>query len=226
LQYRVKKVHAGETPSSTRETRALPRLKTAVWKPQLLVLQQCVFDIRGMRVDSTNEILTYWLIPAEPARSYFNSLMRELAGCFDAPIFEPHVTLHVTDPGNENPAGVLKKAFRNIKPPCLSIIAINYSDEFTKTLFVEFRPDELLGGLSRKLRAGSASQREYQLNPHLSLIYQTMSPATKMQLANSLRLPFDNVRFDSATAVISPAKIESRADVEAWRVVAEESFTG
>lgn len=171
-------------------------------------------------------ILTYWLIPAEPARSHFRSLIQDLAGRFDAPVFEPHVTLYVTEPGNEDPAAVLGETFRNIKPRCLSITAINYSDEFTKTLFVEFAPDESLARLNGKLRAGSASQREYQLNPHLSLIYKTMAPETKMPLAKSLRLPFDDVRFDSAKAVISPAKIESRADVEAWRVVAEESFTG
>lgn len=183
-------------------------------------------DIRAVSADAANEVLTYWLIPAEPARSHFRSLIQDLAGRFDAPVFEPHVTLYVTEPGNENPADVLKETLRNIKPPSLSIAAINYSDEFTKTLFVEFRPDELLGGLSRKLQAGSASQPEYQLNPHLSLIYKTMAPETKMQLANSLRLPFDDVRFDSAKAVISPVMIESRADVEAWRVVAEKSFTG
>jgi hypothetical protein len=53
-----------------------------------------------------------------------------------------------------------------------------------------------------------------------------MSPERKMQLANSLRLPFDDVRFDSVKAMISRAKIESSADVEAWRVVAEENFIG
>ena len=183
-----------------------------------------MFDIRDVSVDSTNEILTYWLCPAEPARSHFRCLIRDLAQRFDAPVFEPHVTLYVTESGNENPAAVLKETFHNIKPPCLSITAINYSDEFTKTLFVEFRPDELLARLNGKLRAASASQREYQLNPHLSLIYKTMSPETKVQLANSIRLPFEEVHFDSAKAVISPAKIESRADVEAWRVVAEERF--
>ncbi len=195
-------------------------------EPPLLVLQQRVFDIRGVSVHAANEILTYWLIPAEPARSYFRSLINDLARRFDAPIFGPHVTLHVTEPGNEDPAGMLRETFRNIEPPRLSITAIKYSDEFTKTLFVEFQPDELLSELSRKLRAGSALQREYQLNPHVSLLYKTMSPETKVQLAHSLRLPFDEVRFDSAKAVISPAKIRSRADVEAWRVVAEENFAG
>jgi len=185
-----------------------------------------VFDIWPVKADAANEILTYWAIPAEPARSYFRSLISDLARRFDAPVFEPHVTLCVTEPGNENPAGVLRETLRNIEPPGLSITAIKYSDEFTKTLFVEFQPDELLGELSRKLRADSALQREYQLNPHASLLYKTMSPETKVQLAHSLRLPFDEVRFDSAKAVISPAKIESRGDVEAWRIVAEENFAG
>jgi 2'-5' RNA ligase len=171
-------------------------------------------------------ILTYWLIPAEPARSHFRSLIQDLAGRFDAPVFEPHVTLYVTGPGNEDPARVLEETFRNIRPPCLSISAINYSDEFTKTLFVEFRPKESVARLNEKLRAGSLLQPEYQLNPHLSLIYKTMARETKVQLANSLSLPFEDVRFDTAKAVISPAKIELRADVEAWRIVAEESFQG
>jgi len=183
-----------------------------------------VFDIWGVSTDAANEILTYWLIPAEPARSYFRSLISDLARRFDAPVFEPHVTLYVTQPGNENPADVLRKIFRNIEPPRLSIPAIKYSDEFTKTLFVEFQPDESLARLNGKLRAASASRPEYQLNPHLSLIYKTMSSETKVQLANSLRIPSDDVRFDSTKAVISPARIESRADVEAWRVVAEENF--
>jgi 2'-5' RNA ligase len=171
-------------------------------------------------------IVTYWLIPAEPARSHFHSLIQDLARRFHAPVFEPHVTLYVTEPGNENPADVLKDTLHKIKPPSLSITAVNYSDEFTKTLFVEFRPDGSLARLNGKLRASSASGPEYQLHPHLSLIYKTMSRETKMQLANSLRLPFDDVRFDSAKAVISPAKIESRADVEAWRIVAEQRLAG
>jgi hypothetical protein len=52
-----------------------------------------------------------------------------------------------------------------------------------------------------------------------------MSPETKAQVADSLDLPFDEVSFDSVKAVISPAKIKSRADVEAWRVVATQKFT-
>jgi hypothetical protein len=91
---------------------------------------------------------------------------------------------------------------------------------------VQFEPDAEVARLSSDFRRASAVQNDYELNPHLSLIYKAMARETKRQLAASIRFPFTEVRFDSAKAVISPAKIESRADVEAWRVVAEESFTG
>lgn len=164
-------------------------------------------------------ILTYWLIPAEPERSYLAALIKELAIRFDAPIFEPHLTLYVTAAGNEKPGELLDRLLVEIKAPVLSISGINFSDEFTKTVFVQFQPDERLIDLSGKFRRASACRDEYQLNPHLSLIYKTMPSETKAELARSISLPFKEVRFDSAKAVISPAEISAREHVEAWRVV-------
>jgi hypothetical protein len=85
---------------------------------------------------------------------------------------------------------------------------------------VQFEPDAALTRLSSDLRRASVVQNEYELNPHLSLIYKAMPQETKRDLATSIRLPFTEVLFDSMKAVISPAKIESREDVDSWRVVA------
>ena len=175
-----------------------------------------------MNEDPANETLTYWLIPAEPARAYFQSVIRDLARRFDAPVFEPHVTLYGTDAVGDDPAKVLAAALANVKPYRLSIAGIDFSAKFTKTLFVQFRPDAGLTELSQKLRAASLSQRDYELNPHLSLIYKTMPAETKIEIKEALRLPFEEVRFDSVKAILTPAKIESREDVERWRVVASE----
>ena len=171
-------------------------------------------------------IVTYWLCPAEPMRSYLSEMIRNLAARFEAPIFEPHVTIYVTNATDESPDALLEQALKDRGGFRLFIRGLDYSDKFTKTVFVQFEPDAELARLSSNLRTASVSQNEYQLNPHLSLIYKKMSPETKMQVANSIRLPFTDVFFDSMKAVISPAKIESHADVEAWRVVAEKSFTG
>ena len=53
-----------------------------------------------------------------------------------------------------------------------------------------------------------------------------MDHEMKRQLAGSTALPFTEITFDRVKAVISPAKVESRQDVEAWRVVAEKSVGG
>ena len=148
-----------------------------------------------------------------------------MAARFDAPIFEPHVTLYVTSAENEDAAGLLARAAANAKPYRLRITGIDYSDEFTKTVFVQFQSDAGLSELSAQLRAASASKNDYKLNPHLSLIYKTMSEERKADLARSLTLSFTEVVFDSVKAAISPAEIKSREDVEAWRRVAEEKLT-
>jgi hypothetical protein len=179
-----------------------------------------------MSTDSATEILAYWLIPAEPALSYFRAVIIEFARRFDAPIFEPHVTLYVTNAAEENPTEVLRRTVPNSATYRLSIASIDFSGEFTKTLFVQFRPDTALATLSAKLRSASVSQPEYQLNPHLSLVYKTMARETKEQIANSIGLPFTAVCFDSVKAIISPAEIKARKDVEAWRVVATDNLAG
>jgi hypothetical protein len=185
-----------------------------------------VSDIWEVSVETADEILTYWLIPAEPAANHFRSLIRDLAERFDAPIFEPHITIYVTKTNHEDPHGILARVLNNRGPYRLSTVGVDYSDEFTKTLFVQFEPDADVTRLSSDLRRASVVQPAYELNPHLSLIYKTMAADTKRDLAASIRLPFSEVRFDSVKAVISPAKIESRADVEAWRVVATQQLTG
>lgn len=178
-----------------------------------------------MSNDGAAEILAYWLIPAEPARSYFRSLICDLALRFAAPVFEPHATLYVTKAASENPSGVLQSALLNLKPIRLSLAGLDCSDKFTKTLYIQFEPNAELQKLSEKLRAASASQCEYELNPHLSLIYKTMTPEAKREVMNSLKLALTEAAFDLVKAVISPAKIESREDVESWRIVATQPLT-
>lgn len=170
-------------------------------------------------------IVAYWLTPAEPARSFFASTIAELAKRFDAPAFEPHVTIYAGEKGNDIPAQVLSHALTDCMPFPLSARDTQSSDEFTKTIFVQFEPSRALSRLCRALQQASAMQDEYQLNPHLSLIYKKMTPGMKRQIANSLRQPFSEVEFDSVKAVVSPAKIETSDDVKLWRVVATQPLT-
>jgi 2'-5' RNA ligase len=171
------------------------------------------------------ENVTYWLCPAEPARSEFARLIGDLAARFDAPVFEPHVTIHVTRADQEDPASVLDKIVKGRRPYRLNVRGVNYSDKYTKTLFVQLAPTAELAQLSEDLRRASVSPSDYQLNPHVSLLYKTMDEERKRQLAPSITLPFTEVNFSGVKAVLSPGEIKSYEDVEAWRVIAECGLT-
>jgi hypothetical protein len=178
-----------------------------------------------MRAREPNAILAYWVVPAEPARNFFASTIAELASRFDAPLFEPHVTVYVTRKGDENPEDVLSSALADCEPLRLSVRDIQCSDEFTKTVLVQFEPSPSLLRLCGALQQASGSHDEYQLDPHVSLIYKKMTQDARIDVATSVRLPFTEVLFDSVKAVVCPTPIRSREDVEAWCVVAAQTLT-
>ena len=172
-----------------------------------------------------NMSLAYWLEPAQAARDFFAAAIAELAARFDAPLFEPHVTVYAGRKGDENPEEMLRGALANCEPFRLSVRDIQCSDEFTKTVFVQFEPSPELLRLNRALQQGSTLHDEYQLNPHLSLIYKEMTLEARVDVATSVRVPFTEVLFDSAKAIVCATPIRLRADVEAWRVVAAQRLT-
>jgi 2'-5' RNA ligase superfamily protein len=82
------------------------------------------------------------------------------------------VTIYAARKGEDIPAEVLSRALTDCNPFQLSVRNIQYADEFTKTVFVQFEPTSPLSRLSHALQQASAWHDEYQLNPHLSLIYK------------------------------------------------------
>jgi 2'-5' RNA ligase len=170
------------------------------------------------------ELVTYWLLPAPPARTFLRATIASLASRFGAACFQPHVTIYVTENSCDEPGTQLRRILVGCAPFRLKVRSIEHSDEFTKTVFVQLEPDTRLSQLSERFQRTSAIQKDYQLDPHLSLIYKTMDRETKEKIVRSLSLPFKEILFDSAMAVISPAQIKSSEDVEAWRVVAEQKL--
>jgi 2'-5' RNA ligase len=169
-------------------------------------------------------VIAYWLIPSEPARSYFQSLINDLARRYDAPQLEPHVTIHVGANCADTVNGVLLKAARSCERITLQALEVSGSSEFTKTLFVQFALNTQLQQLNRSIRTAAQDSFDYHLNPHLSLLYKRMSIQDRRLLTCSIEVPFSAVIFDSLKAVQCISPTQSRADVEAWRVVAEKGL--
>lgn len=166
-------------------------------------------------------MVAYWLIPAEPTRSEIVSLISALARKYDAPVFEPHVTLSVSDDDETLGASILTRIAARVQPITLEVACIDHSAELTQTLFIQFAQSAEERRLSAALRASSPGEKEDEFKPHLSLLYARIDAEARCKETHRIRLPFAQLRFDALQAVALSTPIETRGDVEAWRKIAE-----
>jgi hypothetical protein len=166
-------------------------------------------------------MIAYWLIPCVPRRNFFATLIAELAQRFDAPIFEPHLSIFVEPAIDAHARRVIKEVAADFGQIRMSVVGVRFSEEFFKTVFVQFSASAAVTQLSAAIQSHSVHAGAYHVDPHLSLIYKNMSPDDKNKLAGSLRLPFDEVMFDSVAAIDVPNGARTRAGVESWETVAE-----
>ena len=170
-------------------------------------------------------VIAYWLIPSEPAHSFFQRIINDLARRCDAPVFEPHVTIHVGADRADAAKNALGDATRECKLIGLTPFGIDQSDEFIKTLFVQFSMSAELRKISGIVRQSGNDSSHYQLKPHLSLLYQNLPATARRELATSINVPLSEVTFDAIKAVRCVLPTESRADVDAWNIVAADSLS-
>ena len=171
-----------------------------------------------------NGRISYWLMPAATDKAWLSEKIQSFAACVNGPVFEPHVTLY-SGPAEspERINEILIETTRKTSGKTLRTTGLSHSDQFTKTLFLEFAGDAALIHLTMKLKQLSALPEDYELKPHLSLIYASLPQAQRETLARSILIP-KVLRFDSLKAVLTGASTSSRADVESWCVVAEQSL--
>ena len=170
-------------------------------------------------------VIAYWLIPSEPAHSFFQRIINDLARRCDAPVFEPHVTIHVGADRADAAKNALVDAARECQRIALKPLGIEQSDEFIKTLFVQFAISAALQKTNEIIRKAVNDSSQYELKPHLSLLYKNLAVANRCELAALINVPLSEVTFDAIKAVRCASPTKSRADVEAWQVVAAASLS-
>jgi hypothetical protein len=164
--------------------------------------------------------VSFWLIPSEEDRAFFQDIIDNLAKEYDAPVFTPHVTIYSGEyTPEESPAKLLENAIQGIQSFSLRVDQLLYTDQFTKTLFVQFYQNPILTKISETLHNRSKHPSEYALNPHLSLIYQYLSEEIKKKLITQLSLPKSEVGFNEVRAISTRNQVKGWEDVASWEVI-------
>jgi 2'-5' RNA ligase len=165
-------------------------------------------------------VIAYWLIPSEPARSFFQQIINDLARRLDAPVFEPHVTVYVGADQADAAVRALGKAPGECTLASQAPLGIDHSNEFIKTLFVRFDVSAELEKINDVIRKATNDSWQYELKPHLSLLYKNLPAATRSKLAALITVPFSEIPFDSLQAIRCISPTQTKADVEAWKLIA------
>ncbi len=166
-----------------------------------------------------NERISFWLIPAEPDKTYFAQIISKLAHRFAAPLFEPHMTLYSGPAPVGDVETMLAVIARECDPITLHATGVSHSPEFTKTVFLQFATNDRLRKISEQFRQRCSPDSPYTLNPHLSLIYATLDAGTREGLAQEFTYP-KTIRFNQIKAVATGSVNRFKADVESWHDLA------
>jgi putative hydrolase of the HAD superfamily len=164
--------------------------------------------------------IAYWLLPETTARKVFVEKIRELARQFDAPAFVPHVTVFIAPENSRNPAEVLNELGAVMID--LTIRSIRFSEQFTKTLVVQFEGNDALQELGDNICRASKAPERYIIDPHLSLLYANLALETKKQLAEQIAFPVYEVPFGAICAMRCARPTTTALEVERWRLLASQ----
>ena len=173
--------------------------------------------MRRLRLDMTKNAIAYWLLPETAACEVFSKKIRELARRFEAPLFVPHVSIFITSENSHHPAEILRELGSVTLE--LTIHSIRFSEQFTKTLFVQFERSVPLQELGDRIWKASRSPEQYVIDPHMSLLYANLSAEKKRALVDEIRFPFRNVGFSSICAMRCARPTVTVAEVQQWRLL-------
>ena len=161
--------------------------------------------------------IAYWLLPETAVRELFAAKIRELARRFETPLFAPHVSVFIAPETSRNPAEILHEL--GAVTIELTIHSIQFSEQFTKTLFVQFERSVALQELGDRIWKVSRAPEQYLIDPHMSLLYASLAAEKKKALVDEITFPIREVSFSSICAMRCARPTMTVAEVAEWRLL-------
>lgn len=163
--------------------------------------------------------MAYWLVPSAEVGIELQRIVSELSSRFDGPVFVPHVTVYFGPYHNDDSVDVILDALSRFEALSLKTEAMKFTEEFTKSCYLQFESCELFGRMNNAVTKHLHDPVRYDASPHLSLFYGKLTALQQKTIAAEFTIP-KSIQFETAVAIANPPQVESRADVEAWREVA------
>ncbi len=130
-----------------------------------------------------------WFLFEKNDKEYFSQIISKLSNQYGSPIFTPHVTVYgLIDTELEELDEIILDSINGIHSFNIEKNILSFSDDFWKTLFVEFNSNDEMQEINKNLTQHLSKFARYELKPHLSLIYKEMSTEEKQRLSDTLEI--------------------------------------
>lgn len=168
---------------------------------------------------STNNLFSVWLVPQRKEEKELSKIVKNLAQRYNSPVFIPHLTLL----GNatisfDDLKSAVDEVFENKKPFTIKKTKLNQSEQFFKTVFIEFELSDILKNLFTELSEKTDKSSVENFKPHISLMYKLMPEDEKLRIIKNLNVR-DNFTINDVY-INAPKKGDTDfLNVEGWRVL-------
>jgi 2'-5' RNA ligase len=166
---------------------------------------------------------SFWLIPEEEEKQKWQKVIDDLAKRYQVYSFIPHITIYWLGEVNVSVKTIVKKTEEIasfLKPISLKPLRVDYSEIFTKTLFIQFEKNNQSINVYQKFKEKFSSYNVYDFNPHLSLIYKNQMPVLeKEKIKKEIKLP-KSIKFNQLMVILNKkGTIKKEKDVLNWEIV-------
>ena len=159
-----------------------------------------------------------WLVFEKNDTFYFSNIIKELSTQYNSQVFEPHITAYgLIDVDLDELDKIVADSIQGEKQFVVEKSKVLYSDDFWKTLFVEFKPNIQFERISKKLTKSLELFSKYEFKPHVSLIYKKMNQDEQKKLSSSMNI---KEHFKITGMLIQ----QFNEDIEKWKIVRKYVF--
>ena len=159
-----------------------------------------------------------WFTFDKKDEQYLSEKIRDLGTEYKSQSFIPHITAYgLVDIHLEVLDKIVSEIIKNEKKFEVVKTEISCSEDFWKTVFVEFAENDSFQRMNRKLTDNLESFSKYDFKPHASLIYKKMEKKSKIKLAESIAIK-DN--FTVSGICIQ----EFSEDISKWKIMRRYQF--
>ncbi|MBW2520037.1 MAG: 2'-5' RNA ligase family protein [Deltaproteobacteria bacterium] len=164
--------------------------------------------------------IAFWLIPEQRFYDELLAIIVKLAKRFDAPVFQPHVTIYCTRRSDDRDELTLLTSLAQLtRPLTLNVETVQTGESLNKTLFLQLQKTAECNSLYQVLHGAASSPSGYRFDPHLSLLYQHTPRFMREALVSQLGFPYTAIRFDRLQAVAIPENLSSLESFLGWQTL-------